>query len=361
MTFAAHLKKAVLLALSGLYCTFSWPTALAVGERNYGPITACDFKTFRVRMQTDVVIPALDPAGNTGGGASKRCILLRTWHAQPSYKPWSATRSPLGAIEYSASPTAKIETEEDNRSTHIYWEERKKLSPGQRLSFVSYFKVISPKRSFNPSTQRITWSDVDLDNRTNSQRMEEKDRIESKNIPAEILNLTKTLRSNHDPANAVKAYCQWIHDNIRYDASVGYQGDDVNAILSGKRGHCGHMITVLRHMCAATGLKIRVITGLNLSHPDGRPSPGSPNPQPNAHLWAEIFFPRIGWIEVEPLNGEKCFEIPAGFIENNSAFQNYAVWYTESDNVPRQAMTSFLNGKYRADYDLVHTITFSQD
>lgn len=116
----------------------------AYSERMYGPVSAGDFKVFKVRMQTNLVIPK----------EGKRCILLRTWHALPTYRPWCNARSPVGMLEFRCDPTAKMETEKDNLSTHLYWEERQKLNPGQPLSYVSYFKVISPHRTFNPSGGR---------------------------------------------------------------------------------------------------------------------------------------------------------------------------------------------------------------
>lgn len=315
----------------------------AYSERMYGPVSAGDFKVFKVRMQTNLVVP------KTG----KRCLLLRTWHAMPTYRPWCNARSPVGMLEFRCDPTAKMETEKDNLSTHLYWEERQKLSPGQSLSYVSYFKVLSPRRTFNPSTRSISWSDIESESRRPGEHYP---------VCEAAAELAKSLKTNHDPANSIVGFCKWLQENIKYDATVSHSGDDAAATIANRRGHCGHILTVFRQMCTASGIKTRLITGLNLQSPSGYPDRSQPyNPQPNAHVWAEVYLPNIGWIEVEPMNGEKCFDIPANFVQNNSSFQNCAVWFTESDNVPRQAQSSIVNGKLSADYGMEHLISYTQE
>lgn len=283
----------------------------------------------------------------------RRCLLLRCWHALPSHKAWSTGVPPLGAEALASEPPARLENESDRKSAHLYWEEKKALKPGQTLICTSYFNVVSPARSFNPNTRSISWSDIEQDNRQNPPTKVE--------LNKNIVSLANELKANHDPANSIKQFCKWIREKIVYDATVPFAGDDVEAILKTRRGHCGHMLTILQQLCLASGIKTRTITGLNLCCPSGVPNyQHLVNPQPNAHLWSEVYLPGIGWIEVEASQGEKCFEIPSGFVENNTAFQNYAVWFTEDDNIPRQALTGYSDGKLRSDYDLQHIITFTE-
>jgi hypothetical protein len=332
---------ALLLALS-LTIVMPQP-ADSVNERLYGAVATSDAKVYTVRTQTDLTIPTKGP----------RCTKVRVWHAIAAYKPWSNTTSPLGATDLRTAPTGKIEAEDDKQSAHFYFEENRQLTPGKKLSYVSSFKAVSVKRSFNPSSFRCSWSDCQQyfsQALANGQSQVATD--------PEVMALAVKLKQNHDPANTVIEFCRWLHQNISYDDTVKNRTDDLAETLKNRRGHCGHTAQLFHGLCRSVGLKTRDVLGLNLTDANGKKT-NLPNDWGNMHNWVEVYFPKIGWIEVEPVNAEKCFTIPAAFIQNNTSFQNAAVWVAEP-NIDKQATWGYKDGRYQCDYNVVTHITFSE-
>jgi hypothetical protein len=77
----------------------------------------------------------------------------------------------------------------------------------------------------------------------------------------------------------------------------------------------------------------------------------------NVHTWAEVYFPKVGWIEVEPSGGDQAYRIPARFIQNNPWFQNYAVWVKDGGK-QQLAGWRYNGGKYTSPYNIENLITF---
>ena len=80
----------------------------------------------------------------------------------------------------------------------------------------------------------------------------------------------------------------------------------------------------------------------------------------NAHVWAEVYLPHVGWVEVEPSGSDKCFNIPANYVQNNSDFQNYAVWVDEEGKKPRQPTWNLHGTIFTNDYGVDHKITYNE-
>ena len=84
------------------------------------------------------------------------------------------------------------------------------------------------------------------------------------------------------------------------------------------------------------------------------------NDYTNGHVWAEVFLPDIGWIEVEPYGGDKCFTVPATYVQNNTSFQNCSVWIMEQGQAPRMPRWVLQGDTYVNDYGVDNTITFGE-
>ncbi|MBU6451885.1 MAG: transglutaminase-like domain-containing protein [Cyanobacteria bacterium REEB67] len=306
-------------------------------------VSTSNSKTYTVRQDTLVIVPAHGP----------RCNQVRVWHALPTHRPWSNVPAPAGAVDQRYQPAAIIEPEKDGRSAHIYWSTTAGLAPAKQFHYVSSFRVVSPERTFDVNSYRVSWSDVNGYNTIN--------KIRFATPRSDIAELAGKLKYNLSPTETVVAYCKWIRENLSYDASVTYLGDDVSAILNNRRGHCMHFLTILDQLCAASGIVTRQVRGLNLESPVGRSAVvQSRSDYTNGHVWVEVYLPQVGWVEVEPTGGEKCFTIPATYIQNNSDFQNYAVWVTE-DGQPTHVPKWTLQGKtYVNDYGIEHKITYSE-
>ena len=122
-------------------------------------------------------------------------------------------------------------------------------------------------------------------------------------LPERVRQLSKELtdgKSNaYDKAKAIEAYLR----TYPYDLNVSAPPEGVDVadyfLFDLKKGYCDYYATSMVVLARASGLPARFVSGY---------SPGSydaPNAQYvirelNAHSWAEIYFPEIGWIEFEP-------------------------------------------------------------
>jgi len=329
------------LSIAGLLIAAASLPATAI-DKTFGYVGCSNPKQYSVRLQTDVIIPP-DVA----------CQQVRTWHAIPAYKPWTNTPSPYGARDIRFSPEAKIEIEDDKRSAHVYFENNQNFPPGAKLSFVTSYLTDSSQRRFNPSAYSCSWSDCQKYNLQNA--------LQTKATDPTVSELAFKIKQNHSPAVTVMEFCHWIGTNIKYDNSVSYRTDDVTATLKNRRGHCGHAMGLLTAFCHCVGIHTRNIVGLNLKEPLGKPSRlPIPDDLGNLHLWGEVYLPKIGWVEVEPIAGEKCFEIPASYIQSNTAFQNAAVWIKEAGKPTEQARWEFTDGRYQCKYKVLTRITYTE-
>jgi transglutaminase-like putative cysteine protease len=316
--------------------------ALAIEYPPRGVVTS-NTKVFTVRMDTSVRIPEKGP----------HCNQVRVWHALPTHRPWSGVLSPGGATDQRYNPVAIIEAEKDKRSTHIYWATRGGLTPNRQLHYISSFKVVSPDRVFDTDSYRVTWSDISSYNSQN--------KITFKKPRTDIAALANKINYNLTPTDTVKAYCKWIRENLSYDATVPYPGDDTASILAYRSGHCMHFLSIFDQLCGVSGLLTRQAKGLNLASPSGNSAVAtSRTDYTNAHVWGEVYLPQVGWVEVEPSGGDKCFNIPATYVQNNSDFQNYAVWLDEEGQKPRMPNWTLHGTIFTNDYGVDHKITFSE-
>lgn len=300
---------------------------------------------YHVKIKTKVVIPTTGPA----------CKKLRVWHALPTTKPWSKTTSIPGVTALSYMPkTGKLEMEKDGLSAHVYFEDVQRFRPSQVCQYQSEFYVYSCDRDFSPGSRAVAWS-----------RYRASDHVGAEKIPSvdpQIAALADSLKSSRNPVDFVVEASKWIRENITYDASVHYRPDDGASIMKYKRGHCGHHQTVFKQMCARVGIPYKPILGMFLNAPDGKDDLTNVRADyANNHTWSQVCFPEIGWVEVDPAEGANCFKIPATLIQNNTAFENYAVWVSEEGRPSRTPLwTPTADGKFVCDYGVENTITFDR-
>ena len=122
-------------------------------------------------------------------------------------------------------------------------------------------------------------------------------------LPERVRQLSKQLTQGktnaYDKAKAIEAYLRTYPYDLNIPAPP--EGLDVADyfLFDLKKGYCDYYATSMVVLARASGLPARFVSGY---------SPGSydaPNAQYvvrelNAHSWAEIYFPEIGWIEFEP-------------------------------------------------------------
>lgn len=116
---------------------------------------------------------------------------------------------------------------------------------------------------------------------------------------------------------------------------------------------------MLQLICDAGGVPIRRVFGLNLYAEDLQAEPlyKVRADYVNIHTWAEVYFPKEGWIEVEPSKGKRAFVIPSRYVQNNPWFQNYSVWVKEGEKW-RQPKWVRRPGGWDSDYGVKNLIHF---
>lgn len=134
-----------------------------------------------------------------------------------------------------------------------------------------------------------------------------------RSIPERVLDLageiTKDKPTAYDKAKAIESYLR----TYPYDLEVPAPPEDQDVadyfLFELKKGYCDYYATAMVVLARASGLPARFVSGY---------SPGSYDAanaeyvvrELNAHSWAEVYFPEIGWIEFEPTAGQPEIELP---------------------------------------------------
>ncbi len=342
-TSHGSIRKSELILQQDSHPSFGNGAALAATPTLPPGVSTKNPVKYRVRMRTKVVVPT----------KVLNCQQIRVWHALPTTRLWSRVTRVPGVVSLSYLPkTGRMEFEDDRLSAHVYFEENAAFKPGQIRYYQSDYEVFSCDRKFEIGSRAVTWRMYTAKDFNGIEPL--------RTVDPDISALADQLKGRHNPVDFVIESCKWIRANIKYDASVTYQADDGPSIMRNKRGHCGHQQTVLKQLCARAGIPYKGVLGLDLYSANGIGELSAlRGDYANAHTWSQVYFPGIGWIEVDTVEGAKCFEIDKRFIQNNTAFENYAVWVQENDET-REAEWQFVNGRFVCDYGIENLITFSQ-
>jgi len=294
-------------------------------------------------MKTRFVVPS----------SGVRIDQLRVWHALPTKREWSGTGTQVGGSQISWLPgSGQRQYEESHDSHHVYWDTTS-LSPGSTLYFETQFIVRSLARTFDPGKSSTIWFDY------SSRPLPGSDKRGA--IHEELAEIADRIKRSTTPSTAVLEFCTWLKTNITYDASVPFPSTDVASAMGERRGHCGHYAEMLIQLCNRAGIPIRQVFGLNLYAPDGVTG-GLQNIRAdytNVHAWAEVYFPRVGWVEVEPSGGDQAFTIPARYIQNNRWFENMAIWISRNGQW-KQPEWQYQNGSYVSPYGIENITSYRE-
>jgi transglutaminase/protease-like cytokinesis protein 3 len=292
--------------------------------------------TFQVKMTTHFVVPK----------DSKDISEIRVYHALLTTRPWNTEAKGLGASDVWMMPDfGTIRFDKEHDAHLIRWRQQEDIIPGAHFEFESQWTVRSQARHFSPAQHKLSWPT----NHTPPQ-----------NLHPELAKLAEAIKSEYDPASAIIQFSQWIRKNIIYDANVGYPTSDMQSIVTNRRGHCGHRLAVFRQLCGQVGIPVRSVKGLMLKTPDGVTDRLRKIRADfaNNHAWAEVFFPEVGWVEVEPSYGARAFDIPALFVQNNKWFQNYII-YIQENGVSKRHTWDHEDGRFQSKYGVQNIIDFS--
>lgn len=171
-------------------------------------------------------------------------------------------------------------------------------------------------------------------------------------LPRECLPLAEKIAgSETNLARIVEKISAWVGKEIT-DAADQYPGGpylyryDLTTIMRNRRGWCGPRSTALRALCLALGIPAREVNGFTF-RTDRRVKDEPINKRNgigNNHVWAEVYLPGIGWVEINPAQGAP-FAIPATFVR---------VWEEED---PWAWMWDENGARMAAEYDDRITVT----
>ncbi len=123
---------------------------------------------------------------------------------------------------------------------------------------------------------------------------------------AEAITMGKT--NPYDKAKAIETY---LRETYPYDLNIPAPPEDRDVadyfLFELRRGYCDYYATAMVVLARASGVPARFVSGYSSGEYD------APNAQYvvrelNAHSWAEVYFPRIGWVEFEPTASEPEIE-----------------------------------------------------
>jgi transglutaminase-like putative cysteine protease len=302
---------------------------------------------YQITMTTRFIVPV----GSSG------IDRLRVYHALPTLEFWNQSPNAHGARDVSFTPDSAKELYDKATDSHyILWTLNHGQKPGATLSFTTHMTVTSVARHLDVAAAKVAWEQYSS---PPADKAAVVDPDIARRIEPELVKLGADWKAKLSPPQAVAAMCQWIVDNIKYDAFVQYGPGDVASTLKYRRGHCGHQANVLHQLTAAVGIPFRTVVGMNLYAPDGRTSDlqAIRADYTNIHTWAEVYFPGIGWVEVDPALGTRAFFMPASRIQNNHWFQNYMIEFRENGEEKEPTWTAD-KGSFQSDYGVEHIISY---
>ena len=123
-------------------------------------------------------------------------------------------------------------------------------------------------------------------------------------IPPRVHELAKEISSGIDnPYDKAKAIEHYLRANYPYDLEIPAPPVDRDVtdyfLFDLKRGYCDYYATAMVVLARLNGLPARFVSGYSSGSYDAMSAQYVVR-ELNAHSWAEIYFPEIGWIEFEP-------------------------------------------------------------
>ncbi|MBN1399359.1 MAG: transglutaminase domain-containing protein [Anaerolineae bacterium] len=113
--------------------------------------------------------------------------------------------------------------------------------------------------------------------------------------------------TRYDKAKAIELYIR----QFQYDAELEpppLSTDIVEYFLfDAQRGYCDYSATAMVVMLRSVGVAARYASGYGMGAYD-YPNAGWVVTEENAHAWAEVFFPGLGWVEFEPTPIQRVFD-----------------------------------------------------
>jgi transglutaminase-like putative cysteine protease len=127
-------------------------------------------------------------------------------------------------------------------------------------------------------------------------------------LPSGVAQLAKTIAGNEDdPFKMMQRFCDWLIHEIPQSGRTSdgrFIGRyDFQMAIDDRHGWCGPRSAAFRAFCAVYGIPAREVSGFRFANTSGfvanRINGGC------AHVWAEVYVPGVGWVEIALSRGEQ--------------------------------------------------------
>jgi hypothetical protein len=133
------------------------------------------------------------------------------------------------------------------------------------------------------------------------------------------LDISADKTSTYDKAKAIEAY---LRANYPYDLEVPAPPPDRDVadyfLFDLKKGYCDYYATSMVVLARASGIPARFVSGYSSGSYDAANAEYVVR-ELNAHSWAEVYFPGIGWVEFEPTASQPEVERALSEVDVTSA------------------------------------------
>jgi hypothetical protein len=137
-------------------------------------------------------------------------------------------------------------------------------------------------------------------------------------VPERVLELARELTQEktnaYDKAKAIEAYLR----TYPYDLEVPAPPEDQDVadyfLFELKKGYCDYYATAMVVLARASGIPARFVSGYSSGSYDAANAQYIVR-ELNAHSWAEVFFPEIGWVEFEPTASQPEVELALSKVD----------------------------------------------
>ncbi len=174
---------------------------------------------------------------------------------------------------------------------------------------IQSFGATSLVRTDNVGTQVRTKIGFPIQGIENYLSQEELDLFlsETQNVdwqnPTIIAKANQLASGKDDLFDVVFTLASWVEDNIEYDLNTltAETSQSSSWVLNSGAGVCDEMTSLFIALTRSLGIPSRFVTGVSYTTSDLFEDPWQ------AHGWAEIYFPEVGWISFDPTFGEFGF------------------------------------------------------
>ena len=135
------------------------------------------------------------------------------------------------------------------------------------------------------------------------------------------LELTQTVPSPYDKARAIEAYLRRFPYSLDIPEPPATGDVSEYFLFDLKTGYCDYYATTMVVLARAAGIPSRLVVGYASGLYD-KPLQRYIVTEADAHSWAEIYFPDIGWVEFEPTANRETISQPPDLSPTDLLGQN---------------------------------------